>query len=140
MKQATGIILIAKDTKRILYLLRNEDKSFPCTWCFPGGKVECNETIVEGLDREIMEEVGCMPNLLCSFYINNYVNLANTFTFHTFLGIIEHEFIPILSSEHIGYAWCNLKNYPKPLHPKIRPIFQNKVFMNDINFLLDNLK
>lgn len=137
--QATGIIFLTKKTKRILYLLRNPQKSFPLTWCFPGGKIEHNETVVQGLDREIYEEVGEIPNILYSFYINTYSNESKSFTFHTFLGIIEDEFIPHISDEHIGYCWCDMDRFPKPIHPKIRNIFQNKILMKDIHFLLDNL-
>jgi hypothetical protein len=31
--------------------------------------------------------------------------------------LIEKEFIPVLNHEHLGYAWLDKGNFPKPMHP-----------------------
>lgn len=113
MNTSAGIFFYAKNTKRFLYLLRT-DKNIG-NWGIPGGKIENNETLLEGLFRECVEEIGLQlvdPKLIP---IQKFVN--NTFTYHTFFCAVEEEFIPILNEEHCGYAWVGDNQYPKPLHP-----------------------
>ena len=64
MKQVTGAggIFYCRDTKRFLFLLRN-DKKYKNRWGFAGGKIENNETTINGLKREIFEEVGHLPDI-----------------------------------------------------------------------------
>lgn len=110
---SAGIFFYSALTNRFLFLLRNDkDATF---WGIPGGKLENNETIIQGLERECNEEIQYFPNNPKLIPIQKFVN--NTFTYHTFFCPIENEFIPILNDEHIGYCWVDVHNYPKPLHP-----------------------
>ena len=49
------------------------------------------------------------------------------FKFHTYLCVIENEFIPTLNIEHNGYAWVAFNKWPKPLHQGLRNTLSNKV-------------
>ena len=55
INQSAGIFFYSKSTGRSLYLLRNENKN--PTWSIPGGKIEKNETLLDGLKRECTEEI-----------------------------------------------------------------------------------
>lgn len=114
MNQSAGVFFYAKSTDRFLYLLRTDIKN-PGNWGIPGGKVETNETLYQGIERECMEEIGYWPNQPKLIPIQKFVN--NSFTYHTFFCELEKEFIPILNKEHCGYAWVENNQYPKPLHP-----------------------
>lgn len=111
---SAGVFFYCNKTERFLYLLRNE-KSNNNAWGIPGGKVEKEETLFEGIERECKEEVGYFPEQAKLIPIQKFVN--NSFTYHTFFCEIENEFIPILNDEHCGYAWVGQDQYPKPLHP-----------------------
>lgn len=111
---SAGIFFYSLKNNRFLFLLRNENRE-PAYWGIPGGKLEKNETIIQGLERECIEEIQYFPNNPKLIPIQKFVN--NTFTYHTFFCPIEEEFIPILNEEHIGYCWVDVHNYPKPLHP-----------------------
>lgn len=111
---SAGVFFYCNKTQRFLYLLRNE-KSNNNAWGIPGGKVEKEETLFEGIERECKEEVGYFPEQAKLIPIQKFVN--NSFTYHTFFCEIENEFIPILNDEHCGYAWVGQDQYPKPLHP-----------------------
>lgn len=125
---SAGVFFYAQNTNRFLFLLRTDDKN-PGNWGIPGGKIEKNETLLKGIERECMEEVGFFPNDAKLIPIQKFVN--NTFTYHTFFCILKEEFMPMLNEEHSGYAWTTLEHYPKPLHPGL---------FNTLNFDIVNEK
>jgi 8-oxo-dGTP pyrophosphatase MutT (NUDIX family) len=109
---SAGIFFYCNITKRFLYLLR-ADANY--SWGVPGGKIESDETLLEGLKRECLEEIGYFPDDVKLIPIQKFVN--NSFTYHTFFCSIEQEFIPLLNDEHVGYAWIGDGQHPKPMHP-----------------------
>jgi 8-oxo-dGTP pyrophosphatase MutT (NUDIX family) len=119
---AAGVFFHCIKTNRFLFLLRADDR-IPGTWGIPGGKIEKDETLFEGIERECMEEINFFPTIAKLVPIQKFVN--NNFTYHTFFCTIEDEFIPTLNDEHVGYAWVDFEHYPKPLHPGL---------FNTINF------
>lgn len=111
---SAGVFFYSTETKRLLFLLRNDDRN-QGNWGLPGGKIEEGETLIEGVERECMEEIGHFPLSAKLIPIQKFVN--NTFTYHTFFCLIEAEFLPVLNHEHSGYCWIDFEHYPKPLHP-----------------------
>jgi 8-oxo-dGTP pyrophosphatase MutT (NUDIX family) len=111
---SAGVFFYSRKTNRYLYMLRTDAKN-PGNWGIPGGKIEENETLLEGMIRECEEEVGYFPPNGKLVPIQKFIN--NTFTYHTFFCEVENEFVPILNEEHCGYAWVGESQYPKPLHP-----------------------
>jgi 8-oxo-dGTP pyrophosphatase MutT (NUDIX family) len=111
---SAGIFFYASSTERFLYLLRTDSKN-PGNWGIPGGKIENDETLLEGLSRECEEELGFFPKDSKLVPIQKFVN--NNFTYNTFFCEVKEEFIPILNDEHCGYAWVGENHFPKPLHP-----------------------
>ena len=67
------------------------------------------------------------------FFISN----DKVFNFHTYLCIIEKEFIPTLSSEHSGWAWSTLDYAPKPLHQGLRNSFSNRIIRTKLQTIFD---
>lgn len=110
---SAGVFFYSSSTKRYLYLLR-ADKQNP-TWSIPGGKIEKNETLLEGVERECQEEMGYYDPGMKLIPIQKFIN--GNFTYHTFFCEVKEEFIPVLNDEHLGYAWVGDNLYPKPLHP-----------------------
>jgi 8-oxo-dGTP pyrophosphatase MutT (NUDIX family) len=109
---SAGIFFYCSTTGRFLYLMRS-DANF--AWGVPGGKIEKNETLLEGLERECMEEVNFWPTDPKLIPIQKFVN--NSFTYHTFFCAVDEEFVPQLNDEHVGYAWIGHDQHPKPMHP-----------------------
>lgn len=118
---SAGIFFYSASTDRFLFLLRNDKANG--FWGIPGGKIENDETLLEGLARECDEEIQHFPENAKLVPIQKFVN--NTFTYHTFFCKVDSEFIPILNDEHVGYCWVDVNHYPKPLHPGL---------FNTINF------
>lgn len=112
MSIGAGIFFYSKNTERFLFLLRTDKKLN--SWGLPGGTMETDETLLQGLERECTEEIGHFPSNGKLIPIQKFIN--NNFTYHTFFCEVKDEFIPILNDEHCGYAWVANNNYPKPLH------------------------
>jgi len=113
---AVGVLFYAQSTQRRLFLMR-ADKKYFSTWGLVGGKVESNETLLAAITRECSEEIGSMPVYVKLLPVEQFTSPDNRFCYHTFICVVEHEFLPQLNSEHIGYAWCDRSQWPKPLHP-----------------------
>jgi 8-oxo-dGTP pyrophosphatase MutT (NUDIX family) len=111
---SAGIFFYNRTTERFLFLLRSDNKN-NYSWGIPGGKIENNESLLDGLARECTEEIGYFPEDPKLVPIQKFVN--NSFTYHTFFCALDNEFIPSLNGEHCGYAWVGENQYPKPLHP-----------------------
>jgi len=109
---SAGIFFYCNNTGRFLYLLRSDSNY---SWGVPGGKIERRETLLEGLERECLEEIGYFPKDAKLVPIQKFVN--NSFTYHTFFCAVDEEFIPTLNNEHVGYAWIGENQHPKPMHP-----------------------
>ena len=133
MNISAGIFFYSKETKRFLYLLRTDIKN-PGNWGIPGGKIEKDETLLEGLERECIEELGYFPTNAKLIPIQKFVN--NSFTYHTFFCEVAEEFIPTLNDEHCGYAWVGDNQYPKPLHPGLFSTVNFDVVQSKLNALM----
>lgn len=133
MNISAGVFFYSSETKRLLFLLRNDEKT-QNNWGLPGGKIEDGETLIEGVERECMEEVGYFPSSAKLIPIQKFVN--NSFTYHTFFCILEKEFTPILNHEHVGYCWVDKDRYPKPLHPGLFNTINFDVVQEKINKII----
>lgn len=130
---AAGVFFYSKGTNRFLYLLRSDNKN--PSWSIPGGKIEEDETLLEGLIRECMEEMQ-YDTIDCKFVpIQKFVN--NDFTYHTFFCEVCEEFIPELNHEHVGYAWVAEGNFPKPLHPGLFSTINIDIVTNKLSQLIN---
>lgn len=131
MNSAAGVFFYSTSTKRYLYLLRSDSKS--PTWSIPGGGINKDETLYEGIERECVEEMGFFDPDLKLIPIQKFV--INTFTYHTFFCQVTEEFIPLLNNEHVGYAWVQEGNYPKPLHPGLFSTVNIDIVIEKLNSL-----
>lgn len=114
--KAVGVWFRSQSTGRYLYLLRSDPKH-PGAWGLPGGKVETGETLLGGMERECVEELGSMPDYLRLIPLEKFTSTDNAFEYHTWVCIVDHEFVPVLNHEHLGYAWLDGGHWPKPMHP-----------------------
>jgi len=129
---AAGVLFYSLTTRRFLFLLRNNTRTKE-TWGMPGGKLHSDENTMTGLHRELSEELGSYPTILKHIPLETFTSMDEEFTYHSFIFVIRNEFIPILNSEHSGYAWAELDKYPKPLHPGV----WNTI---NIDVILDKIK
>ena len=136
--KAAGSIFLAKSTKRILLNFRSMNVSKPNCWGFWGGKINPSESIINGLDREIKEELGFLPKYDKITIIDEFTSNDHNFKYFSFAILVPDEFIPITNDESIGYAWVTMNNYPKPLHPGAKAILENTSITKSLLRLLDS--
>ncbi|SVA63661.1 uncharacterized protein METZ01_LOCUS116515 [marine metagenome] len=122
----SGALFYTLDTNRFLFLHRSNGKQANM-WGIVGGTNQNTETPWEGLKREIQEEIGSLPKIKKTLPLETFVSNDAQFEFHTYIVVVQSEFIPVLNSEHSGYSWCSFGKWPKPLHLGLRNTLQNKV-------------
>lgn len=120
----SGALVYALDTKRFLFLHRTQGKQ-KNLWGLVGGTNEDNETPWSALQREISEEVGKIQ-IKKTLPLETFVSNDTKFLFHTYLCVVEKEFIPTLNQEHNGYAWVSFPNWPRPLHQGLKNTLTKK--------------
>lgn len=120
----SGALFYTLDTKRFLFLLRAKGKTAGL-WGLVGGTNEGCETPWEGLKREIQEEIGPV-DIKKTIPLETFISNDNKFLFHTYLCVVQEEFLPELNDEHNGYAWVDFGKWPKPLHHGLRNTLTNK--------------
>ena len=57
--------------------------------------------------------------------------------FHTFVCVVDQEFVPKLNVEHSGYAWVSVNLWPLPLHQGVKKTLQNKQIETKLQTILD---
>jgi len=129
-------LFYAKNTRRFLLLQKARGKH-QGTWGLVGGTNIEGETAWQGLQREIKEEIGSVPKIIKTIPLETFVSNDKVFNFHTYLCVISDEFVPILSSEHMAWAWATLDFAPKPIHQGLRNSFTNKTIKTKLQTVFD---
>ena len=101
----------------------------------PGGKLHSDENVITGLMRELKEELGDFPVILKHIPLETFTSMDDEFKYHSFIFVIEDEFIPRLNEEHSGYAWAKIEKYPKPLHPGLWNSINTDVILDKIKLI-----
>ena len=132
---ASGCLFYAKSTKRFLFLNRQQKQKG--TWGMVGGSTHDTETPWQGLQREITEEIGFQPTITKTIPLELFVSKDTRFKFHTFVCVVDQEFVPKLNVEHSGYAWVSVNVWPLPLHEGVKKTLQNKQIETKLQTILD---
>lgn len=132
----SGALIYARNTHRFL-LLQKATGKHTGTWGLVGGTTIEGENPWQGLQREITEEIGAIPNIKKTLPLETFVSNDHVFHFHTYLCVVEDEFVPVLSAEHNGWAWCAMDNAPKPLHQGLRTSFTNRAIRTKLQTVFE---
>jgi 8-oxo-dGTP pyrophosphatase MutT (NUDIX family) len=132
----SGALFYAKSTKRFLLVQKAHGKH-EGTWGLVGGTNIAGENPWQGLQREVIEEIGAIPKIIKTIPIETFVSNDTVFNFHTFLCVIEDEFVPVLSDEHNGWAWVTIDRAPRPLHQGLRNSFSSKTIRTKLQTIFD---
>lgn len=132
----SGALFYSKSTHRFLLLQKSRGKHLG-TWGLVGGTNLQHENPWQGLQREVIEEIGEFPQTFKVIPLETFISNDKIFNFHTYLCVVEKEFTPLLSDEHCGWAWSTIDYAPKPLHQGLRKSFSNKIIMSKLQTIFD---
>lgn len=132
----SGALICARDTHRFLLLQKREGKHAG-RWGLVGGTNHSNESAWQGLCREIEEELGLMPDIKKTLPLERFVSNDSLFKFHTYFCVVDSEFIPKLSDEHVAWGWFDLECLPKPVHKGLDLSLRNRIIQTKIQTVID---
>lgn len=131
----SGAIIFSRITHRILLLQKREGKHAG-KFVIPGGTNLGHESSYDCLLRELTEEIGSI-SFVKTIPLERFVSNDNLFNFQTYFCIVENEFIPILSNEHIAWGWFSIDNLPKPIHRGFNLSIRNKIIQSKIQTIIE---
>lgn len=115
-----GVIAMAP-SGNCLSVLRSKTQRFPETWGAPGGQIDAGETAAQAAIREFEEETGGkLTSIIPLLY-----NQQGGFTFLTFLGFCDEEFVPVLDYEHTAHRWSPFNQWPQPASPAMQSLIED---------------
>lgn len=132
----SGALICARDTHRFLLLQKREGKHAG-RWGLVGGTNHLNESAWQGLCREIEEELGLVPDIKKTLPLERFVSNDSLFKFHTYFCVVDSEFIPKLSDEHVAWGWFDLECLPKPVHKGLDLSLRNRIIQTKIQTVID---
>ena len=132
---ASGCLFYAKSTKRFLFLNRQQNHNL--MWRRVRRSTHDTETPWQGLQREIIEEIGFQPTISKTIPLELFVSKDTRFKFHTFVCVVDTEFVPKLNVEHSGYAWVSVNAWHLHLHEGVKKTLQNKQIETKLQTILD---
>ena len=114
--------LIIRERDFLILQRPDNNKSQPSYWNFPGGKLEKNESYLECVKREVLEETGLIFNPLIKVF-DKIDKVCKDKKVVVFLGFTNTDEIH-LNEEHIQSKWVT---YEDIIKLKVMP-YINKLF------------
>lgn len=138
--RAVGALIVSKKTKRALMQLRSESERHSMCWGLWGGRLIGDEGDLEGLKRELCEELGWpgVPDTVAISHIYTFTTKDSKFRHVSYLILCEEEFVPTLNDESAGYCWVDLNNWPTPLHRNTGKMFASRAFQTALESIVYN--
>ncbi|GIW61302.1 MAG: DNA mismatch repair protein MutT [Patescibacteria group bacterium] len=97
--------------KNLLILKRASHDSHPGIWEIPGGALNFNEDLDQGVQREVYEETGLSVNALFPFAAYSEISTKGyqVIRIAYLCKLLNDKHSVSLSSEHDEYQWVNLE-------------------------------
>lgn len=117
-KQAVGMLIICRSTNRLFLLQRSSAAGHSHLWALLSGGLEQGEVPLQGLAREVKEEININPSIIDFHLVKKETTHRNDFYYY--IGFTNSEFIPKLDFENEDWGWFDGDNLPKPLYPGLK--------------------
>jgi len=112
-KVVAGVLIKCTSTDRVFLLLRNDPKPL---LALMSGTIEKGENVLDGLKREIYEELFLKPDDIVFKYVSHELITQKNRDFYYFEGFVDKEFKPILDEENLKFDWFEKDKLPSPLY------------------------
>jgi 8-oxo-dGTP pyrophosphatase MutT (NUDIX family) len=119
-KVSAGAMIKCTKTDKIFLALRSKGGENGETWNIIAGGIEDDDkSILDGLKREIKEELQIDPDVIDFKFIRKEYRKAKNQDFHYYEGLVDKEFTPTLNEENLDWGWYGKDELPSPLYPNI---------------------
>jgi 8-oxo-dGTP diphosphatase len=119
--------LIVSLGNRVLLMKRValEGRAWPGHWCFPGGRLEWGESLLDCAVRELREETGLVVHYDSLDYLCNTDTISDMmhligFVYHVWSLDCEPE--NLQSDSRSEMVWCSWNSLPTPIHPGVSQV------------------
>ncbi len=118
--RASSVAFVVPDG-RVLFVKRSPDeKNYPATWAWPGGKADGDEPPEACAKREAQEELGATCPPMDDLRQLETKRTPYGWDHTTFVAPVGEPFTPTLNAEHSEHCWSLPDQAPEPLHPGVR--------------------
>ena len=124
----TATILNSKN--EILISKRAENKKFGLMWELPGGAVRAGETSLEGILREVKEEIGIKFTKKEAIFLKELKREKDFKDIWLFKRDVKDEEIKFADGEVIDTKWVSIEEFLK--------MFEEKQIVPGVNFVLED--
>lgn len=107
-----GVLIKSLKTNKVFLVYRNDKTPI---WSLVSGTINKGESVLDGLKREINEELSINPDIITFKFNKIEIFLDKKHEFHYYEGFVDNEFNPILDEENITSTWITLDSVPSPL-------------------------
>lgn len=120
-KAAAGVMITCTDTGKIFLALRSKGGENGGTWNIIAGGIEkSDDSVLDGLKREIGEELQIDPELIKYKFIKKEPIEGKNLDFHYYEGTVNNEFKATLDHENLDCGWYEKDKLPSPLYPNLK--------------------
>lgn len=132
--RCSALILDSKD--EFVLLIQQRNRFGELYWWLPGGGLEENESIEEGINRELYEELGIKIKFDDCFIVEDILPSRHYKKYYTWIGRIDKETKIVIDNNHdsnkiVGYKWFNIKDKNK---------YEPELYIEDICVFIQELE
>jgi 8-oxo-dGTP pyrophosphatase MutT (NUDIX family) len=128
---SAGCVLLAEDTGRWGLQRRSANVDDSGTWACWGGGRNPGETLEQTVRRELAEESGYTGEL-------TLIPLHKNSRYATYVGVVPHEFEPMINHESDDWCWRDFDSWPQPLHPGLAAVRDVMIQQPDLSIITDS--
>lgn len=131
MIKCIGAIIYDRDKDMVLLQQRCKNTTYALKWGLWGGKLERKEDFIDGLLRELKEELTNIPEIIELKPVETFVSEDGEFIYYTFLIITDnYNGFQISENETNDCVWLPLDKVLKiDLHPATKKMFNEKIHL-----------
>jgi len=117
-----GVLIKCSKTDNVFLLLRNDKTP---VWALISGGIDNGENVLNGLKREIYEELFIKSDNIKFNLIHIEQIPEKNKEFHYYEGLTDFEFKPILDHENLNWGWFSKNHLPSPLYKGLAEKIKN---------------
>lgn len=139
LRRVAGALIKDVTTDKVLLLKRNDKTP---RWAMMTGEIDEGEDALDGLEREMYEELFIRPGSVRLNFMGVEHIPAKNIDLYYYEGFVKNQFKPHLDEENLDYGWFSLEDLPSPLlgglYKKVSHILDKDNVYSDVKMINEN--